>query len=53
MGKKDGKKEGIVEVAKNMLNKGVEIDKIADITGLSIGIFFKFPGKKQKSLSVA
>ncbi|WP_346934457.1 hypothetical protein [Clostridium sp.] len=34
-GKKEGKKEGKVEIAYNMKRKGLTIDMIIDLTGLS------------------
>ena len=34
-GKAEGKAEGKVEVAKNLLDMGMEISKVAKVTGLS------------------
>lgn len=35
-GEKIGKKRGIIKTAKNMLDKGIDIETTCDVTGLSM-----------------
>ena len=38
----EGRAEGIAEVAKKMLDKGMSVEVVADMTGLSLDEVFKF-----------
>ena len=48
IGRKEGKKENKIEIAKNMLKKGMEISIIAEITELSVEEIEKLKKNSEK-----